>query len=181
MLYYTRESQEVLDSLGANHNGLSEAEAQARLAKNGNNKLIEGEKISLFRRFLSQLADPMIIVLLVAAALSGVTSAYAGESFADVFIILFVVILNAVLGVVQESKAEEAIAALNSSNSITKLLLYNLFMHSCHSSSYTSDRFRMDRDHFYPAYHHWPYPAAKKPSLYLYYSFSGRRQYPPVL
>ena len=67
MLYYTRESQEVLDSLGANHNGLSEAEAQARLVRNGKNKLIEGKKISLFRRFLSQLADPMIIVLLVAA------------------------------------------------------------------------------------------------------------------
>jgi len=112
VLYYTRESQEVLDSLSANRNGLSEAEAQARLDKNGKNKLIEGKKISLFRRFLSQLADPMIIVLLVAAALSGITSAYAGESFADVFIILFVVILNAVLGVVQESKAEEAIAAL---------------------------------------------------------------------
>lgn len=59
-----------------------------------------------------QLADPMIIVLLAAAALSGVTAVYGGESLADVFIILFVVVLNSVLGVVQESKAEEAIAAL---------------------------------------------------------------------
>ena len=110
--YYTQDANEALADLHTGKDGLSVKEAEARLAENGKNKLIEGKKKSLFRRFLSQLADPMIVVLLVAAALSGVTSAYAGESFADVFIILFVVLLNAVLGVVQESKAEEAIAAL---------------------------------------------------------------------
>lgn len=92
--------------------GLSTQEANARLEKNGKNKLQEAKKDSLFKRFLKQLADPMIIVLLGAAALSAVTSAYEGESFADVFIILGVVILNSVLGVVQESKAEAAIEAL---------------------------------------------------------------------
>lgn len=112
MKHYAAQPEEVLASLQATQQGLTAAEAEKRLSETGKNKLIEGRKPSLFRRFLSQLADPMIIVLLVAAALSGITSAYAHESFADVFIILFVVVLNAVLGVVQESKAEEAIAAL---------------------------------------------------------------------
>jgi len=110
--YYALEHDEALESLHTSRQGLTVAEAEARLARDGKNKLIEGKKTTLLQRFLGQLADPMIIVLLVAAALSGITSAYAGESFADVFIILFVVILNAVLGVLQESKAEEAIAAL---------------------------------------------------------------------
>ena len=112
MSFYTQEREDALASLGTSQKGLTTTEAEIRLAKNGGNKLAEGKHTSLVQRFLSQLADPMIIVLLVAAALSGITSAYAGESFADVFIILFVVVLNAVLGVVQESKAEEAIAAL---------------------------------------------------------------------
>ncbi len=112
MNYYNAESADALAELKSGRHGLTEAEAQARLAQNGKNKLVEGKKKTLLARFLGQFADPMIIVLLVAAALSGVTSAYAHESFADVFIILFVVVLNAVLGVLQESKAEEAIAAL---------------------------------------------------------------------
>ena len=112
MKHYTAQPEEVLASMHATRQGLTAAEAEKRLAETGKNRLIEGHKPSLLMRFLAQLADPMIIVLLVAAALSGITSAYAHESFADVFIILFVVILNAVLGVVQESKAEEAIAAL---------------------------------------------------------------------
>ncbi|MCE5343078.1 MAG: cation-translocating P-type ATPase [Eubacteriales bacterium] len=112
MNYYAENHNAVLQALATSKHGLTAAEADARLAQGGKNKLIEGKKTTLLKRFLSQLADPMIIVLLVAAALSGVTSFYAGESFADVFIILFVVVLNAVLGMVQESKAEEAIAAL---------------------------------------------------------------------
>jgi len=110
--YYAKEQHEVYTALETSRQGLTAQEAETRLARNGKNKLVEGKKTTLLQRFLTQLADPMILVLLVAAALSGITSAYAGESFADVFIILFVVILNAVLGVVQESKAEEAIAAL---------------------------------------------------------------------
>ena len=92
--------------------GLSTQEANARLEKYGKNKLVEAKKDGLFKRFLKQLADPMIIVLLCAAALSAVTAAFENESFADVFIILGVVILNSVLGVLQESKAEAAIEAL---------------------------------------------------------------------
>ncbi len=110
---------DALKALNSENGGLTGAEVQVRLQQNGPNRLAEGRKKSLAARFLSQLADPMIIVLLAAAALSGVTSAYAGESFADVFIILFVVVLNAVLGVVQESKAEDAIAALRTMTAST--------------------------------------------------------------
>ena len=109
---YLEESDAVLAEVGSSAEGLTEAEAQARLEANGPNKLVEAKKRSNILRFFDQMKDPMIIVLLVAAALSLVTSLYQHESPADVFIILFVVILNSVLGVVQESKAEEAIEAL---------------------------------------------------------------------
>ncbi len=112
MRYDLEKTETVLETLHTSERGLTEAEARERLARFGANRLAEGKRKTLFARFLGQLTDPMILVLLAAAALSGVTSAYAGESFADVFIILFVVVLNTVLGVVQESKAEEAIAAL---------------------------------------------------------------------
>ena len=98
--------------------GLSSKEAAWRLEKNGRNKLEEGKKTSLFVRFLLQLKDPMILILLIAAAVSAVTEYFeavaAGAGFvpADALIILAVVLLNAVLGVVQESKAEAAIEAL---------------------------------------------------------------------
>lgn len=92
--------------------GLSASEANKRLNEYGPNKLIEGKKRSAILRFFDQMKDPMIIVLLIAAALSLITSLYEHESPADVFIILFVVILNSLLGVIQESKAEEAIEAL---------------------------------------------------------------------
>ncbi|MBQ6851273.1 MAG: cation-translocating P-type ATPase [Oscillospiraceae bacterium] len=98
--------------LNVTENGLSNAEAAERLAQYGPNKLKEGEKESLISKFLHQLADPMTIILIIAAAISGVTAAYSGEGFADVIIIMAVVIINAVLGVYQESKAEAAIEAL---------------------------------------------------------------------
>lgn len=123
MDFFSEEKENVMRALKSNPEGISEAEAQKRLALNGKNKLIEAKKTSLIKRFIIQLTDPMIIVLLAAALLSGITSAYSGESFADVFIILFVVILNSVLGVVQESKAEEAIEALKTMTAaMTKVL-----------------------------------------------------------
>ncbi len=122
---YLLEMSEVLAGIESKDCGLSEAEAAARLEANGPNKLIEPKKRSVILRFLDQMKDPMIIILLAAAALSFFTSMYEGESPADVFIILFVVILNAVLGVVQESKAEEAIEALKKMTAAKSKVLRN--------------------------------------------------------
>ena len=92
--------------------GLSEEQAEERLERYGENKLAEAKKTTVLQRFFQQLKDPMLLILLAAAAVSAVTNALSGESFTEVFIILVVVLLNAVLGVIQESKAEAAIEAL---------------------------------------------------------------------
>ena len=120
---YLQSSSDTLKELKSVPEGLSSQEAASRLQEHGPNRLREGEKVSLLTRFLKQLADPMIIVLLAAALVSGITAVYAGESLADVFIILFVVILNSVLGVVQESKAEDAIAALKNMTAATSKVM----------------------------------------------------------
>ena len=112
MKHYLEHFQKIMQDLSVTEAGLSSQEAADRLTKYGPNKLKEGEKESLISKFLHQLADPMTIILIVAAAISGVTAAYSGEGFADVIIIMAVVIINAVLGVYQESKAEAAIEAL---------------------------------------------------------------------
>ena len=112
MKEYLRSAQEVLKEQQSGPDGLRPDQVHKRREEFGPNKLDEGKQATLLQRFLEQLADPMIIVLLAAALISGITAAYAGESFTDVIIILAVVVINAVLGVVQESKAEKAIAAL---------------------------------------------------------------------
>ena len=112
MKEYLQGIPEVLDGLSTQSEGLRTEQAGKRLAQYGPNKLKEGKKATLLQRFLAELADPMIIILIVAAVISGITAVYSGESFADVIIIMAVVLINAVLGVIQESKAEKAIAAL---------------------------------------------------------------------
>ena len=112
MKEYLESYEDVLKEQKSSEEGLTSAEAEKRLAQVGRNRLEEGKKDSLLKRFLNELADPMIIILIVAAVISGITAFYEGESFADVIIIMAVVIINAVLGVVQESKAEAAIEAL---------------------------------------------------------------------
>ena len=115
MKHYLVEKEEVLSSLNTSaSNGLSTEEAAARLERDGKNKLAEGKKITLIERIISQILDPMVLVLIGAAVVSAITelSLHPGELPTDVFIILAVVILNTVLGVVQESKAEKAIDAL---------------------------------------------------------------------
>ena len=109
---YLESTESVFNETGSQAEGLTSSEAAARLEANGPNKLIEAKKRSNILRFFDQMKDPMIIILLVAAALSLITSLYEGENPSDVFIILFVVVLNSVLGVLQENKAEEAIEAL---------------------------------------------------------------------
>ncbi len=123
MKYYLKDTEEIFSQLKSAPQGLSRQEAAKRLAEHGPNKLAEAKKPSLLSRFIKQLMDPMIIILLAAALISGITSAYAHESFADVFIILFVVIINAVLGVYQESKAEAAIEALQKMAAATSKVL----------------------------------------------------------
>ena len=121
MKYYQLSADEALEQTASSRDGLSEQEAQARLLRNGKNKLAEGKKQRVIVRFFKQLCDPMIIILLIAAIVSltltlvnNSTPGNEKESFADVIIIAVVVLLNATLGVIQESKAEQAIAALQS-------------------------------------------------------------------
>lgn len=102
----------MFQELDSSPDGLQAGEAARRLERDGRNRLQEAKKDSLVKRFFAQMADPMILILLAAALVSGVTSFYAGESFADVCIILVVVLVNSALGVFQESKAEKAIEAL---------------------------------------------------------------------
>ena len=123
MKFYTDSRDDVLRAVSATETGLSAAEAEKRLEKNGKNKLKAAKKDSLIKRFFMQMADPMILILLAAAAISAVTSIYEGEAPTDVFIILFVVIVNAVLGVYQESKAEKAIEALQEMSAATSKVL----------------------------------------------------------
>ena len=118
MKFYCSSTKDVMQHVQSTENGLTASEAQARLERNGKNKLAEGKKESLIHRFFKQLAEPMTIILIVAAAISAGLEIYNGvaqnhwEFPADVVIILAVVLINAILGVFQESKAEQAIEAL---------------------------------------------------------------------
>ena len=123
MKFYDQQLSDVFKALNSSENGLTSNEAQQVLEKNGPNKLAEAEKVTLVQRFVSQLKDPMIIILLAAAAVSAVTAAYSGEGFTDVFIIIAVVLLNAIMGVYQESKAEKAIEALSKMTAATSKVI----------------------------------------------------------
>ena len=112
MKEYLQSKEDVLNDLQVGENGLSTSEAEARLEKNGKNKLAEGKKESLIHRFFKQLAEPMTIILIVAAVISGILAIVEKEFPTDVIIIMAVVLINAVLGVLQESKAEKALEAL---------------------------------------------------------------------
>ena len=130
MKHYCEEVTSVLAEVKSSQNGLSSAEAQRRLELNGKNKLAEAKKDSLIKRFFMQMTDPMIIILLVAATISGVLAVIEGEPLTDVIIILAVVIINAVLGVYQESKAEKAIEALQEmSAAMSKVLRDGKIVH----------------------------------------------------
>ncbi len=128
---YTLSTDEVLQGLSATAEGLSTQEAQKRLEQYGPNKLKEAEKPTLLQRFLAQLKDPMLIILMIAAAVSAATTVidfmqqpvqdigHLTEGLVEVGIILIVVLLNAILGVIQESKAEAAIEALQTMTAAT--------------------------------------------------------------
>lgn len=94
--------------------GLTSAEAEKRLAKHGENKLREAKKKTNMQRFFEQFKDVMIVVLIAAAAISLVIAFYEGEGYFEPALILLIVVLNATIGVIQESKAEKALEALKS-------------------------------------------------------------------
>lgn len=123
MKYYLEQTDAVLKELNGSKDGLSTAQANDRLLKNGKNKLEEGKKTPVIIKFFKQMAEPMTLILLVAAIISGVISVAKSETPTDVFIIMFVVILNAVLGVVQESKADKALEALKEMTAATSKVI----------------------------------------------------------
>ena len=112
MKHYFMSKEDVLREVGSTADGLTSAEAEQRLNKYGRNRLEEGKRTSVLKRILAQISDPMVLVLIAAAVISGITAVLSNEPLSDVFIILFVVVLNTVLGVIQESKTEAAIDAL---------------------------------------------------------------------
>ncbi len=122
MKHYLHEVNDVFAEVKSSPEGLTSAEAEKRLQENGKNKLAEAKKVSMFSRFIDQMKDPMIIILLVAAVISAVTEMIEAGGFVtptDSIIILVVVLINAVLGVVQESKAEKAVEALQKMSAAT--------------------------------------------------------------
>ena len=140
MKYYCESKETVLAELGVTEKGLTTEKATELLEKNGKNKLAAAKGKSIIRRFLEQLADPMILILIAAAFVSGALGVYEtihnpaeAEGFADVIIILAVVLINAVLGVYQESKAEKAIEALQEMSAATSKVLRDGKVVSIHS------------------------------------------------
>lgn len=109
-MWFNKESKEIVNELSTNLiNGLSSSEAKLRLDKNGLNKIEGKKKKSIFQLFFAQINDIMIYILLIAAIISFVV----GE-VSDSIIILIVIFINAIIGVIQESKAEKALEALKS-------------------------------------------------------------------
>ena len=106
--FFTMSVDETLKSLNSSRKGLSDEEVKKRIEEYGYNKLEEKQKQSLLSKFIDQFKDLMIIVLLVAAAIS----AFVANELIDAIIILFVVVVNAILGVIQENKAEKSLEAL---------------------------------------------------------------------
>jgi len=110
--FYKYSVQEVFEKLQTNTNGLAVTEAENRHIEYGPNKLVEAKKKTLLSRFIDQMKNIMIIILLIAAIVSFVVAKIENESYTDSIVIFAVVIMNAVLGVAQESKADKAIEAL---------------------------------------------------------------------
>ena len=111
-MWYNEDIKTLFSKLDTSPDGISDAEAENRLKEKGRNELKAAEKKGILSRFFEALCDRMTVVLLVAAAISCATSFVSGEGFADPLIILLIVIINAVIAVFQESRAEKALEAL---------------------------------------------------------------------
>ena len=127
MKEYLESKDKVLGELSSDEgSGLTAAEASSRLSQYGPNELEKEEKTPLWKRFFEQMADPMVIMLIVAAVISAVTGMIQGEpEWADVIIIMTVVIINSVLGVVQEAKSEQALEALQQMSAAQSKVIRN--------------------------------------------------------
>ena len=119
MTFWDKELDETLSTLSTTEDGLSSQEAKSRLLRNGKNKLREGHKKSNFAKFIDQFKDLMIIILIIAAVFSGISSYANHEPYTDTIIIVLVVFLNAMMGFVQELKAESAVESLRKMTSTT--------------------------------------------------------------
>ena len=115
--FYSMKESEVLKNLGTKKDGLSQEKANELLQKNGKNKLAEAKKKTPLQKFFSQFKDVMIIILLIAAAVSIVMAFLENDSSSLIEggIILLIVLLNAIMGYVQENKAENALENLKKS------------------------------------------------------------------
>ncbi len=122
MKHYLESAEAVFTEVNSSEIGLTSAEAAARLEKNGKNKLAEAKKDSTIKKFFDQMKDPMIIILLIAAVVSAAVEMIEAKGFVtptDSIIILVVVLINAILGVIQENKAEKAVEALQKMSAAT--------------------------------------------------------------
>ncbi len=131
---FTQPADQVLAGLHTSETGLSAAEVTKRRETYGQNELARPKKATLLQRFLEELKDPMLLLLIAAAGVSAATNILSGESLEEVFIILAVVILNAVLGVAQESKAEQAIEALQTMTAATSKVIRDGYQQTVHST-----------------------------------------------
>jgi len=116
--YYQKSEKEVFEELQTSEKGLSQAEAETRLAKYGPNTIVEADKIHPLQIFARQFKSPLVWILIAAMIISFVVKEYT-----DFYVILAIVILNAILGFFQEYKAEEAIAALKKLISLKAIVI----------------------------------------------------------
>ncbi len=154
VVYHDKSAEEVLKAVSATEEGLSSAEAEKRIAEFGKNALAEGKKKSLIVKFLEQFKDIMIIVLLVAAVVSAVIALVEGEysELIDAGVILLIVVLNAIIGVVQENKAENAMEALKNMNkAFSKVLRDGEWKHLASEELVPGDIVKLEAGDIVPA------------------------------
>lgn len=137
MSYFIKSIEETEKELKTDINhGLTEEEVKRRQEKQGLNKLEGKKNQSLFIKFLNQFKDFMIIILIIAAVVSGIVGVKEGEGFTDTIIIMIVVIVNAIIGVVQEDKAEKSLEALQKMSSHVSKVIRNRKAWSYRSNRY---------------------------------------------
>ncbi|MFA6818271.1 MAG: HAD-IC family P-type ATPase, partial [Bacteroidales bacterium] len=125
-LYYNTPAEQLLQQLGVKAgSGLSEEEAKERLARYGPNRLQTTRQKSLFRMFLEQFKSSMVVILLAAAVISGVVGVLEGEGLMETFVILAILLINALIGTFQEKKAASSLEALNRMSSPRSKVLRN--------------------------------------------------------